>query len=119
MRGAAALDFFSLSRDDDTGVCRCQRVLPAGYDVDRESGGLRGRTGVLGWWGKYLTCSVWSVPLMAAEDLPSSQQFWVVCGGFIPPGVASTHFWQCSRTRKSAPHATASPKPRACPYKWQ
>ena len=23
---------------------------------------------------------------MAAEDLPSSRQFWVVCGGFISPG---------------------------------
>jgi hypothetical protein len=66
--------------------CRCQRVLPAGYDIDRESAGLRGRTGVLGWWGKYLTRSVRSVPLMAAEDLPSSRQFWVVCGGFISAG---------------------------------
>jgi len=27
-----------------------------------------------------------SVLLMAAEDLPSSRQFWVVCGGFISAG---------------------------------
>jgi hypothetical protein len=50
-------------------------VLPAGYEVDRKLGGLWGRTGVLGWWGKYLTHCVRSVPLMTAEDLPSSPPF--------------------------------------------
>jgi len=56
--------------------------------------------GILGWRGKYLTRSVRSVPLMAAEDLPTLRQFVVVCGGlwwFVvvlsPPGVASTRFW--------------------------
>jgi len=68
------------------------RRMPAGYDVDRESGGLRGRTGVLGWRGTYLTRSVRSVLLMAAEDLPSLRQFWVVCGGFISPGSGKHAF---------------------------
>jgi len=47
------------------------------------SGGLCRRTGVLGWRGQDLTRRVGTLPLTTAEDLPSSREFWEVCGDFI------------------------------------
>ncbi len=39
-----------------------------------------------------LTYRVGALPLMTTEDLPSSPQFWVVCGGFISAGSGKHAF---------------------------
>ena len=56
------------------------------------SGGSWEREGCLRSAAFALTRRVGALPLMTAEDLPSSPQFWVVCGGFISAGSGKHAF---------------------------
>ncbi len=56
------------------------------------SGGSWEREGCL-WPAAFaLTRRVGALPLMTEEDLSSSPQFWVVCGGFISAGSVKHAF---------------------------